>query len=374
MGFVRLFLPVLMLASGAPLLQAELPPVKAVFVIVMENLNWADIEGNSRAPYINRTLLPMASYCRQYFSPSGMHPSLPNYLWLEAGTNFGIYDDADPVFHHQPTTNHFTSLLDRAGISWRAYQEDISGADVPLVSTNGYTPRHNPFVYFDDVTGTNNPSDPYGIAHIRPYSELIDDLLNDTVARYNFITPNLCNDMHNGCAPSYDAIAQGDAWLANEIPKILNSPAYHNEGALFIMWDESDYVVDGSIGMILLSPNSRAPGYVSNVPYSHSSFLRTLQEIFQVFPLLGDAANSPPMVDLFAGLRVELPCRLTNGEVQVAVTGVKPARVYEIHASHDLSHWTCLSTNVASSNSFTAIDPYASNAASRFYRVRQLAP
>ena len=372
MVLVRLVLSALALFGGLLRLEAELPPIKAVFVIVMENLDWAEIEGNARAPYLNQTLLPMASYCRQYFSPSGMHPSLPNYLWLEAGTNFGIYDDGDPALNHQCTTNHFTSLMDAAGISWRAYQEDISGKYVPLAPTNGYTPRHNPFVYFDDVTGTNNVNETYGITHIRPYSELEGDLLNDTVARYNFITPNLCNDMHNGCPPTFDALAQGDAWLASEVPKILNSPAYWNDGALFILWDENDYLGNDSIGMILLSSHARAPGYASNVAYTHSSFLRTLQEIFSLRPLLGDAANAEPMVDLFAGLRVELPCRLTNGSVQVAVTGAKPLRTYEVHASHDLSHWTCLCTNVASSTSFAVIDPYASNAMSRFYRVTQL--
>ena len=61
----------------------------------MENHNWSDIKGNASAPYINTTLLPQASYAQQYYNPPGIHPSLPNYLWLEAGTNFGISNDAD---------------------------------------------------------------------------------------------------------------------------------------------------------------------------------------------------------------------------------------------------------------------------------------
>src|SRR6185369_14792688 len=69
---------------------AALPPVQTVFVIMMENHAWGEIRGNPAAPYINNTLLPMASYCGQYCNLPGIHPSLPNYLWLEAGTNFGI--------------------------------------------------------------------------------------------------------------------------------------------------------------------------------------------------------------------------------------------------------------------------------------------
>jgi hypothetical protein len=72
--------------------------IQTVFIILMENHNWTgdgnlDIKNNPAAPYINKTLVPMGSHAEQYFNPPNNHPSLPNYLWLEAGTNFGILDD-----------------------------------------------------------------------------------------------------------------------------------------------------------------------------------------------------------------------------------------------------------------------------------------
>src|SRR5881628_3457840 len=78
----------------------QMNSVQTVFIILMENHNWADIKGSASAPYINNTLLPMSSYTTQYFNPPGIHPSLPNYLWLEAGTNFGISNDANPASNH----------------------------------------------------------------------------------------------------------------------------------------------------------------------------------------------------------------------------------------------------------------------------------
>ncbi|HEU0039373.1 MAG TPA: alkaline phosphatase family protein, partial [Verrucomicrobiae bacterium] len=204
-------------------LLAGMPPIQTVFIIVMENHSWAEIKGSTNAPYLNDALLPMASYCEQYFSPPGLLRSEPNYLWLEAGTNFGIIDNNDPAINHQHTTNHLVAQLRAAGISWKTYQEDISGDYVPLTSTNLYTPRHNPFVFFDDVTGTNDVNDAYAIAHIRPYSELAADLAHNAVARYNFLKPNLCNDTHDSCPPLDNPILQGDAWLASEVPKILAS-------------------------------------------------------------------------------------------------------------------------------------------------------
>src|SRR5207249_910532 len=113
----------------------------------------------------------------------------------------------------------------------------------------------------------------------------------------NFITPNLCNDMHDDCAPLTNSIAQGDTWLSNNIPLLLAAPAYTN-GVIFITWDEGSNG-DGPIGMLALSPWVKAGGYSNTVHYTHSSTLRTLQKIFGVRPFLGDAARATDLSDLF---------------------------------------------------------------------------
>jgi hypothetical protein len=279
--------------------------IKNVFIILMENHNWTggkkrqSIKGNADAPYINNILLPMASHAEQYFNPPGIHPSLPNYLWLEAGTNFGILDDNPPSKDSQTTTSHLVTLLLNARISWKAYEEDISGTACPLTDVAEYAVRHDPFVYFDDVTDNQDPNSANCIAHIRPYTELATDLANNTVAQYNFITPNLCDDMHDRCKPLRNSIKQGDTWLSNNVPAILNSAAYQNGGALFITWDEAG-TGDGPIGMIVLSPFAKGGGYQNSIQYTHGSTLRTLQEIFGVSPFLGDAGNESDLSDLFA--------------------------------------------------------------------------
>jgi phosphatidylinositol-3-phosphatase len=283
--------------------------IQTVFIILMENHNWTgdgnlDIKGNAQAPYINNTLLPMASHAEKYYNPPNLHPSLPNYLWLEAGTNFGILNDGLPSQNSQAGTQHLVTLLKNAGISWKAYQENSDGSSCPLVNEGPrdqsgsqlYAPKHDPFVYFDDVTGNQNPNSSYCIAHVRPYSELATDLQNNTVARYNFITPNLCDDMHDSCADGN--IPNGDTWLSQNVPAILNSAAYQKGGALFITWDEADEG-DGPIGMIVLSPFAKGGGYSNQIHYTHGSTLRTMQEIFDVMPFMGDAAKETDLWDLF---------------------------------------------------------------------------
>jgi hypothetical protein len=264
----------------------------------MENHNWADVKNSPSAPYINGTLLAAGAHAEQYYNPPAIHPSEPNYLWLEAGTNFGILNDNAPSANHQGTSAHLVTLLANAGISWTSYQEDISGSTCPLVPSGLYAPKHNPMIFFDDVTNTNDPQSATCMAHVRPYAELATNLQRGTVARYNFITPNLCNDMHNGCFPVADPIEQGDTWLSTAIPTIQNSVAYQNNGVILVTWDEGEGG-DGPIGMIVLSPLAQSGGYSNTIHYTHSSTLRSLQEIFGVAPLLGDAATATDLSDLF---------------------------------------------------------------------------
>jgi hypothetical protein len=268
--------------------------IKTVFLVMMENHNWSLVTGDSSATYINGTLVPKYASANNYKNPPGIHPSLPNYLWLEAGTNFNISADADPgASNTQSTTSHLVTQLTTAGVSWKAYVEGISGTDCPLSTSGLFAPKHTPMLYFDDVTSNGSTTSANCISHIVPYTNLATDLTANTVARYNFITPNLCDDMHNssGCASS-DAVANGDAWLSTNVPAILASQAYLNGGVLFILWDEgTGSSSDGPVGLIVMSPVAKAGGYTNTIAYTHSSMLKSVEEIFGV-PLLADAASA----------------------------------------------------------------------------------
>jgi hypothetical protein len=297
--------------SGTTASDAGTPPdagssnhIQTVFMILMENHNWSDVYQNTAsAPYIN-SLLSMGSYATNYFdNPNMVHPSEPNYIWLESGDNLGVTTDSNPSSNHQSTTQHLVTLLGNAGVSWKAYEEGISGTTCPITGSGLFAPRHCPMLFFDDIVG-NPPSSSSQtcIQHIRPYTEFHNDLTANTVARYNFITPNLCDDMHNdtGCTNS-DSLLNGDQWLQTEVPLIMASQAYQNNGVIFITWDESETngAPDVPIGMIVLSPKAKGHGYNNSAMYYHSSTLRTIQEIFGVTPLLRDAANQPDLSDLF---------------------------------------------------------------------------
>jgi len=306
-----------LLAVTPAVTNAQMSKVKTVWVILMENHNWTgnnsgaafgdpDIKGSPLAPYVNGTLLSTSAHAEQYFNPPGNHPSQPNYLWLEAGTNFGVLADTQPGQPQLTTDQHLIRLLEDAGISWTAYAEPDFGSpvfDVCPLDFSFLDVEHLAFVYFNDVNDGLNPQSADCIKHVRPYYQLATDLADHTSARYNFITPNVCHDGHEGVSPCAatepsDNTLRGDTWLKQNVPLILGSDEYKEGGALFIIWDEgedSGAFSDGPVGMFLLSPFAKGGGkkaYSNSIHYDHSSTLKTLQEIFQVGPLLGAAADS----------------------------------------------------------------------------------
>jgi phospholipase C len=228
------------------------------------------------------------------------------------GTNNFPSDGGPSTTNMTTTTDHLTTYLQNNGISWKGYMEGISAGICPVSSGNAYVARHNPFVYFSDVSG-NPPSSTNlnCIAHMAPFTQLATDLQNSSMPQYAFIVPDLCNDMHDACAPLNNRILQGDTWLKNNLPTILNSQAYQQGGAIFITWDEGASS-DGPIGMIVLSPYAKGNGYHNTIQYDHSSFLKTQQEIFGVSPLLRNAANAVDLSDLFVSNRMITPTDTTT--------------------------------------------------------------
>ena len=279
-------------------------PIQTVFLIVMENHNWSDIKSSSSAPYINSLLTnAQASWCTNYFdNPTSQHPSEPNYIWLEAGTNVlsdhTFSTDSDPSASNSSSAPHLGSLMTAKGVTFKDYAEDADGTTCSISSTGNYAAKHVPLVFFTDIVGSPpSSSNTTCMQHVVPYTNLPGDLTGGHVAQYNFISPNLCNDMHTDCGTG-DAIKQGDDWLKVQIPLIMASSAYTNNGAIFITWDESEGG-EVPIGMIALSPKAKGSGYQSTAMYYHSSMVRTVQEIFSLTPLLNDAANQPSLSDMF---------------------------------------------------------------------------
>jgi hypothetical protein len=371
--------------------------IGTVFYILIENRNFTAgtdttggsvIVGNAAAPYLNSLITPgnpnaaQVSYCTAYHnvlalpggtaSANSIHPSEPNYVWFEAGSNLSKLDDNDPYgtgasvqqianyLAANPTVSgqNLSGLVQAAGFTWSAYAEgtnliNAAGANsnlatsgqhltvapepesswtVPLVSFSGsnasylnpynnstqwnFACKHTGSLFFTDTNGstvttanpsTSNPEAP----NYHPLADLASDLANNTVSQFNVITPDQFNDMHTALTAGFTyngthftgdlaQVAQGDNFLSIVVPLIMASQAYQNNGMIVIWTDETEGTnqndFNHTLTEVVISPLAKGNAFASNLNYTHSSDLNTLQKIFQLTGFtptgfLNDAAN-----------------------------------------------------------------------------------
>jgi len=367
-AFVVLMSAWLTLASYAQAAEgpaAPLPKIGHVFIIVLENESFAETFGpQSPAKYLN-SLSNQGALLENYYGIG--HYSLDNYLAMISGqapnpatqgdcqsyvefAATGVTKDGQAIGSGCVYPGNIKTLanqIEDKGLSWKAYMEDMGNNPARESATCGHPPlgardntqravkgdqyasRHDPFVYFHAIIDT-----PSCAAKVVNLSALAGDLAAAaSTPNYVFITPNLCNDGHDGgegrhCVDGEPGgFVSADAFLQRLVPQILASPAFKQDGLLIVTFDESkikahfdsnsgQVVIQGGdasaccdeqpgpniaadqkifnmpdkgpgvagpgggrIGAVLLSPFIK-PGTVSKTPYNHYAMLKTIEDIF----------------------------------------------------------------------------------------------
>ena len=274
--------------------------IKHVFVIVLENKTFSDTFGTStQDPYLQKTLVPMGGLLTQYYGTG--HVSLDNYISMISGqsptpdtTNdclpglsgtVGNYNDvaqtgtasdgqviADSGCIYASNIPTLPGQLTQAGLTWKGYMGDMGNdpsresatcghpvigvgtdntneAEAPSAAVplgDAYATRHDPFMYFHSII--DSPTCDNRVVNL---NNLPADLAKEkTTPNYVFITPNLCDDGHDGsgtgapgtlCANGgAGGLTSADAFLQKWIPMIMDSPAYRKDGLIVITFDESN--------------------------------------------------------------------------------------------------------------------------------------
>ena len=261
------------------------PDYDHIFLIVEENKAFNDVVGSKNAPYINQ-LIANGSLLANYHATA--HPSLPNYLELTSGTNDGIRSDCSPPGKScEASVRNIADEIEESGRSWKEYAESMPTL-CGMVNAGEYATKHNPFVYYTDIT--NNPE--RCKIHVVPFALLQTDL-SGSMASFAFITPNLCDDMHD-CS-----VSVGDSWLSREVPEILKSAACTKQSCLVVItWDEND---SGSTNVpAIFTGTGVRSGYVSENDYTHYSLLHTIESAWNLQPLTSNDGSAPIIQDVFS--------------------------------------------------------------------------
>jgi len=259
--------------------------IKHIFIIMDENQPAVNIVGDTRyAPYLN-TLIKSYSLAANYSAIT--HPSLPNYLAITSGSTDGITTDCNPPSAGCiVNVNNLANQLTAKGMSWREYAESMP-SNCYMYNDGNYATKHVPFIYYQNVVSNKA----YCENHVVPFHELTSDLNSvNTTPNFAFITPNLCNDMHN-CP-----ISVGDAWLSKTVPLILTSKAFTTQKSILIItWDEG-YQTDNKVAAILAGSAVKT-NYSSTLAFNHYSVLHTIEYIWGLKPLNQQVANAPLMTN-----------------------------------------------------------------------------
>jgi len=266
-------------AAGGPCGWRSKPPDHWDHVIWfwMENHTYHQVVDQKSAPFTTWLVHHCGSTTR-YSSVGG--PSLPNYIGATSGDTHGIHDDADPADHRISSDNLFRQVR-RSGHPSRTYAESMPH-HCTLNGTGRYAVRHNPATYY---VGQNDRSacwrDNVPLDHSA--SQLRWDVDHWSLAAFDVVVPDLCNDTHD-CD-----VGAGDRWLGSVLPRIWTSNLYKDKKtAIFVVWDEPTPMPN-----IVISPGTPSGKQVGEA-FDHYSVLRTTEEMLRL-PLLGHASKAASM-------------------------------------------------------------------------------
>ncbi|KAL9127129.1 MAG: hypothetical protein Q9217_003937 [Psora testacea] len=224
-------------------------------------------------PFTDLTLANIKELAQQgitltnYFAVT--HPSEPNYIASVGGEYFGM--DNDNFLAVPSNVSTVVDLIEDKGISWAEYQEDM-----PYTGFEGFQYRNKDGKndYVRKHKYVHQAGQKYRLAHIKNFTLFYEDLKNNKLPQWMFITPNMTNDGHD------TSIAVAGAWANGFLTPLINDPQFMNGTCVMLTFDENEtYEEQNRIEAILLGdaiPNDLKGTTDANY-YTHYSEISTIE-------------------------------------------------------------------------------------------------
>ena len=264
------------------------PPAKYQHVI------WIWMENHSEGslasgPYMSG-LAKQCATATNWQDAGSQYNSEPNYMAATTGLSGAVLTpftcDCPQGTTNQITSDNIFRQVRSAGLTERSYDESMN-SNCQNSNSSNYAAKHNPAVFLtggtdrqaclaDDIPMGSNTA-----------GNLVNAINSNTLPNFAFVTPNMCNDMHD-CS-----VATGDAFLKVLVPQILNSASYKSGNTLLIINTDEDTPVLN----IVVAPSVQ-PGSVVTTQVGHYGELRATEEALGL-PLLGLAATATSLRGAF---------------------------------------------------------------------------
>ena len=280
-------------AAAAP--TSTVPALDHVYVVMMENTNYADVvHTTGNAVTIDSRMPFLSSLAANGVILSNMwgvyHPSDQNYVAMVAGNTFKY----GPVyFPYKLTETNLGDLLEAQGKTWKAYVQNMQtpcNLSVPTPDSiyddaTWFAPDDEPFSQFKDVVNNSVRCE----ANLRDLSDFESAITSNTLPNFAWIAADGWWDGEGAWYVNYDnaySITKQDHFLQTTLQPLLQSAQWKNSRSLLIItWDEADGWgwPDNHVAMIAVgSPGLLNAGSIVNHHVDDYSVLRTIESAFNL--------------------------------------------------------------------------------------------
>jgi hypothetical protein len=257
---------------------------------VEENETYANIVGNSQAPYLNQ-LIGQGELLTNYAGVAD--GSNPNYLAMTSG----LTSEKSP-----PSRNIFQAIDGAGGsLTWKEFMESAPGncadgnsANIPGTNVALYTADHDPAYSYRGNTTCSTNDVPMSGTTFNPAS----------LPSLSYIVPNECDDMHTlpgsgQACPAYfgsnrgsSLINMGDNWLAKVVPSLLAQPGV----TVLITWDEGSLSTTPPEHIVAVEAGAGVtPGSTDGTAYTHYGLEAGLYRYFGLGTAPNNGATATPV-------------------------------------------------------------------------------
>ncbi|KAF9895412.1 hypothetical protein FE257_000318 [Aspergillus nanangensis] len=237
------------------------------FQVWLENIDYEDAEADENYQWLASQGITLTNFY------AVTHPSEPNYCAAAGGDTFGMDNDD---FNRVPANvSTIVDLLDTKQIAWGEYQEHLpypgyQGFNYSNQETfaNDYVRKHNPLILYDSVT-----EDATRLRQIKNFTSFYDDLKDEKLPQWAFITPNMTNDAHD------TDITFAAEWERNWMTPLLSNEYFMKDTLVLLTFDEDKTYPKGNrIFSILLGgaiPDD-LKGTEDDTFYTHYSIIASM--------------------------------------------------------------------------------------------------
>jgi hypothetical protein len=289
---------------------ASIPALDHVYVLMMENTNFADviqITGNTVT--FDPQMPFFASLAKSGVILNNMwetyHPSDQNYVAMIAGNTYRY----GPVYYpdYDLPVTHLGDLLNAQGKSWSGDVQDmITPCNLASIGQGetSFSPDDEPFVQFQDVIDNRARC----VADIRDLKDFTAAIASNTLPNFAWLAADNWWDGEGAWYENYDQAfsnAKQDQFLQSALQPLVDSAQFQQSRSLLIVtWDEADGWgwPDDHVPTILVgSPGLLQAGTVLHKHVNGYDLLRTIESALGVGSLGRFDQFAVPLNEVFTG-------------------------------------------------------------------------